>query len=198
MSDQVLHPYKTTSNCSSVFLNLHILDSKQTILHRMTSQGKRKWMSCELHKGTWGKEEKSYRSTHSSSSHWVEVRSQWSASPFGRLTAGKRAPGGHWIGGCVGPRADLDGLHTRKIGRPCRKSSTTCQPVTIPTRGQTRRHLKILGARRVSRSSIPSVHKQQVPPCTNLPGICASDIAIRLSCFFGQQKRHGQKVQTLS
>jgi hypothetical protein len=32
---------------------------------------------------------------------------EWSASRLGRFTPRERAPGTHWIGGWVGPRADL-------------------------------------------------------------------------------------------
>jgi hypothetical protein len=54
---------------------------------------------------------------------------EWSASHPGRFIPGKRAPGTHWIGGWVGPRAGLDdvenrkfltlpGLELRPLGRP--------------------------------------------------------------------------------
>jgi hypothetical protein len=33
---------------------------------------------------------------------------EWSASRTCRFTPGERAPGTHWIGGWVGPRAGLD------------------------------------------------------------------------------------------
>jgi hypothetical protein len=33
---------------------------------------------------------------------------EWSVSRPGRFTPGERAPGTHWIGGWVGPRANLD------------------------------------------------------------------------------------------
>jgi hypothetical protein len=33
---------------------------------------------------------------------------EWSASRPGRSTSGEKAPGTHWIGGWVGPRAGLD------------------------------------------------------------------------------------------
>jgi hypothetical protein len=35
---------------------------------------------------------------------------EWSASRPGRLTPRERAPGTHWIGGWVGPRAVLDAV----------------------------------------------------------------------------------------
>jgi hypothetical protein len=52
----------------------------------------------------------------------------------GRFTLGERAPGTHWIGGWVGPRASLDGAEKRKFltlpglehrpfGRPARSQS---------------------------------------------------------------------------
>jgi hypothetical protein len=51
-----------------------------------------------------------------------------------RFTPGERAPGTHWIGGWVGPRAGLDdvekrkfltlpGLELRLLGRPARSQS---------------------------------------------------------------------------
>jgi hypothetical protein len=36
------------------------------------------------------------------------VGDEWSASRPGRFTPGERAPGTHWIGGWVDPRAGLD------------------------------------------------------------------------------------------
>jgi hypothetical protein len=64
---------------------------------------------------------------------------EWSASRRGRFTAGERAPGAHWIGGWVGPRAGLNdvekrkfltllGLELRSLGRPAR-SGYSSQPV---------------------------------------------------------------------
>jgi hypothetical protein len=62
------------------------------------------------------------------------VGGEWSASRPGRFTPRERAPGTHWIGGWVGPRAGLDdvdkrnfltllGLELRPIGRPSRSQS---------------------------------------------------------------------------
>jgi hypothetical protein len=41
--------------------------------------------------------------------------SEWSALRPGRLTPSERAPGTHWIGGWVGPRADLDAVAKEKF-----------------------------------------------------------------------------------
>jgi hypothetical protein len=49
--------------------------------------------------------------------------SDWSASCCGRFTPKERAPGTHWIGGCVGPRAVLDAVVKRKIPSPYRESN---------------------------------------------------------------------------
>jgi hypothetical protein len=60
--------------------------------------------------------------------------SGWSASPPGRFTPGERAPGTHWIGGRVDPRASLDhvekrkfltlqGFELRPLGRPASSQS---------------------------------------------------------------------------
>jgi hypothetical protein len=62
------------------------------------------------------------------------VGREWSASRPGRFTPGERAPGTHWIGGLVGPRASLDdvekrnyltlpGLELRALGHPARSQS---------------------------------------------------------------------------
>jgi hypothetical protein len=59
---------------------------------------------------------------------------EWSASRLYRFTLGERAPGTHWIGGWVDPRAGLDdmekrkilplpGLELRPLGRPARRQS---------------------------------------------------------------------------
>jgi hypothetical protein len=45
---------------------------------------------------------------------------KWSSSRPGRFNLGERAPGTHWIGGCVRLRAGLDALEQRKIPCPCR------------------------------------------------------------------------------
>jgi hypothetical protein len=43
------------------------------------------------------------------------VGGEWSASLIGRFTPGERAPGTHWIGGWVCPRASLGAMEKRKI-----------------------------------------------------------------------------------
>jgi hypothetical protein len=48
---------------------------------------------------------------------------EWLASRSGRFTPRERAPGTHWIGGWVGPRAGLDAV-LRNIPYPCRESKT--------------------------------------------------------------------------
>jgi hypothetical protein len=59
---------------------------------------------------------------------------EWLASRPGRFTPGERAPGTHWIGGWVDPRAGLNdvekgkffilpGLELRPLGRPARNQS---------------------------------------------------------------------------
>jgi hypothetical protein len=61
------------------------------------------------------------------------VGGEWSASRPGRYNPGKRAPGTHWIGGWVEPKAGLNnvnrkflilsGLDLRPFGRPARSQS---------------------------------------------------------------------------
>jgi hypothetical protein len=48
---------------------------------------------------------------------------EWSASRPGHFNPRERAPGTHWIGGWVGPRAVLDAVVKRKIPRPYRESN---------------------------------------------------------------------------
>jgi hypothetical protein len=48
---------------------------------------------------------------------------EWSAARTGRFTPMDRAPGKHWIGGWVGPRAGLDTMSKRKIPSPCWESN---------------------------------------------------------------------------
>jgi hypothetical protein len=44
-----------------------------------------------------------------------------SASRHSRFTPGERVPGNYWIGGWVGPRANLDAVAKRKIPCPYRE-----------------------------------------------------------------------------
>jgi hypothetical protein len=71
-----------------------------------------KW--APRHEGVLG--ERRYSSTHS----WTSTLDggEWSASRPGRFTPRERAPGTHWIGGWVGPRAVLDAVAKRKIPSP--------------------------------------------------------------------------------
>jgi hypothetical protein len=60
---------------------------------------------------------------------------EWSASRPDRFTSRERAPGTHWIGGWVGPRAVLDAVVKRKISSPHRESNPRTrivQPVAQP------------------------------------------------------------------
>jgi hypothetical protein len=50
---------------------------------------------------------------------------EWSASRPCRFNPRERAPGTHWIGGWVGPRADLDAVVKRKIPSPMIRSKWT-------------------------------------------------------------------------
>jgi hypothetical protein len=48
---------------------------------------------------------------------------EWSASQPGCFMPRERAPGTHWIGGCVGPRAVLDTVVKRIIRSPHQESN---------------------------------------------------------------------------
>jgi hypothetical protein len=72
-----------------------------------------------------------YSSTHSLTPELVG--GEWSASRIGHFTPSERAPGTHWIGGWVGPRAILDTVVKRKSPSPRRESNSRTpilQPVT--------------------------------------------------------------------
>jgi hypothetical protein len=56
---------------------------------------------------------------------------EWSASRPGRFTPSERAPGTHWIGGWMGPRAVLYAVAKRKIPRP-RRESNPRNPIIQP------------------------------------------------------------------
>jgi hypothetical protein len=43
------------------------------------------------------------------------VGGEWSASRPDSFTPGERAPGTHWIGGSLGPRAGLGDVEKRKV-----------------------------------------------------------------------------------
>jgi hypothetical protein len=60
------------------------------------------------------------------------------------LPPGEIAPGTHWIGGWVGPRADWDATENRKHC-PCRKSNPAIQPVAIATSNDLSRLREIHG-----------------------------------------------------
>jgi hypothetical protein len=71
------------------------------------------------HEGVLG--EWRYSSTHSLTS--ALNGGEWSASRPGRFTPRETAPGAHWIGGFVGPRAVLDAMVKGKIPSPRRELS---------------------------------------------------------------------------
>jgi hypothetical protein len=62
-----------------------------------------------------------YSSTHSLTS--ALDGGEWSASRPGRFTPKERAPGTHWIGGWMGPRAVVEAVVKRKIPSPRRESN---------------------------------------------------------------------------
>jgi hypothetical protein len=71
----------------------------------------------------------SYSSTHSLTS--ALDGGEWPASRLGRFTPKERAPGTHWIGGWVDPRAVLDAVMKRKIPSP-RRESNPRTPIAQP------------------------------------------------------------------
>jgi hypothetical protein len=88
------------------------------------------------HEGAVG--EWRHSSTHYSTS--VLDGGEWSASRPGRFTPTERAPGTHWIGGRVSPRAVLDAVVKRKIPSPRREWNSRTpivQPVAQTTLSST-------------------------------------------------------------
>jgi hypothetical protein len=61
------------------------------------------------------------------------VGGEWSASRLGSCTPGERAPGIHWIGGWVDPRAGLDDLERRKF---LTLPGLELRPLSRPARSQ--------------------------------------------------------------
>jgi hypothetical protein len=70
-----------------------------------------------------------YSSTHSLTS--ALDGGEWSTSRPGRFTPREKAPGTHWIGGWVGPRAVLDAAVKKKITSP-RRESNPGTPIVQP------------------------------------------------------------------
>jgi hypothetical protein len=70
-----------------------------------------------------------YSSIHSLT--WALDEGEWSALRSGSFTRRERAPGTHWIGGWVGPRAVLDAVEKRKIHSPSRESKSRT-PIVQP------------------------------------------------------------------
>jgi hypothetical protein len=56
---------------------------------------------------------------------------EWSASQPGHFTPRERAPGIHWIGGWVGPRAILDVVVKRKTPTSCQESNPRAQSCSL-------------------------------------------------------------------
>jgi hypothetical protein len=79
------------------------------------------------HEGVLG--EWRYSPTHSLTS--ALGGGEWSASRLGRFTPREKAPGTHWIGGWVGPRAVLGAVVKRKIPSLRRESNHTT-PIVQP------------------------------------------------------------------
>jgi hypothetical protein len=78
---------------------------------------------------------------HAMKTYWgVEVKlhaltlpldGEWSASRPSRFTPRERAPRTHWIGGWMGPKADLDAVARRKIPSPSWESNPD-HPIVQP------------------------------------------------------------------
>jgi hypothetical protein len=89
--------------------------------------GKSKVVQAPCHEGVLG--EWRYSPTQSLTS--VLDGGEWSASRPSCLTPRERAPNTHWIGGWVGPRANLDMVLKRKIPSSLWESNP-CHPTVQP------------------------------------------------------------------
>jgi hypothetical protein len=69
---------------------------------------------------------------------------EWSASGTGCFTPRERAPGTHWIGGSVGPRAGLDAVSKRKVLSPQPRFEP--RPSNCPARSQSLYRLSYPGS----------------------------------------------------
>jgi hypothetical protein len=72
---------------------------------------------------------------------------EWSASRPCRFTPGERAPGAHWIGGWVGPRASLHDVEKRKF---LTLPGLELRPLGRPARTQTLYRLRYSGSLKLS------------------------------------------------
>jgi hypothetical protein len=68
---------------------------------------------------------------------------EWSDSRPGRFTPGEGAPGTHWIGSWVEPRAGLDDVEKRKL---LTLPELELRPIGRPARGQSLYRLRYLGS----------------------------------------------------
>jgi hypothetical protein len=71
------------------------------------------------------------------------VGDEWSASRPDRFTPGERAPGTQWIGGWMGPRADMDDVENRKF---LTLPGLELRPLDRPSRSQSLYRLSYLGS----------------------------------------------------
>jgi hypothetical protein len=71
------------------------------------------------------------------------VGGEWSASRPGRFNPGDKAPGTHWIGGWVDPRAGLDEVKKRKF---MTLPGLEFRPVHHPARSQLLYRLRYPGS----------------------------------------------------
>jgi hypothetical protein len=69
---------------------------------------------------------------------------EWSASRPSHFTHGERAPGTHWIGDWVGPRAGLDDTEKRKFLTP---PGLQLLPVGVPACSQSVSWLPVYGTK---------------------------------------------------
>jgi hypothetical protein len=69
---------------------------------------------------------------------------EWSASRPVRFTPGERAPGTHWIGGWLDPRAGLDDMEKRKF---LTLQGLELRPLGCPVRSQWLYRLRYPGSR---------------------------------------------------
>jgi len=107
------------------------------------------------------------------------------------FTPRERAPGTHWIGGWMGPRAVLDAVVKRKIPSPRRESNPRTPIVAIPTELSRSRGMPALYITHCSRKTCSTVVVllaaahitpwRQVGHLAFVQGVCLSTVA-ELGC----------------
>jgi hypothetical protein len=97
------------------------------------------------------------------------VGGEWSASRPGHFIPGERAPGSHWIGGCVDPRVSMEdkekrkfltllGIELRFLGRPA--SSQSLYQLRYPGSNRNSSKINLIRINFIKNEEVKSVSKK--------------------------------------